>query len=183
MNRPALDNRIILSDLTIRQLTKADLPALEWDGEYLKYRRMYARLYHETFSGRVIMWVIEIPQGEIIGQVFVMLASSEHDTADGKNRAYVFAFRVKSEYRNQGVGQHLMQFVENDLRVRGFKLVTLNVAKDNLGAINLYQRLGYTVIESRPGIWSFKDHRGKVQQVNEPSWRMMKNILVKRVTS
>ena len=120
------------------------------------------------------MWVIEIPQGEIIGQVFVILASSEHDTADGKNRAYVFAFRVKSEYRNHGIGQHLMQFVETDLRERGFRLVTLNVAKENLDAIRLYERLGYTVIESRPGIWSYKDHQGKVQQVNEPSWRMIK---------
>ena len=181
MNELASKPGVALRDLTIRQVTKADLPALEWDGEFLKYRRMYARLYHETFSGRVLMWVVENPEREFIGQTFVMLASHEHDTADGKNRAYVFAFRVKSEYRNHGIGQHLMHFVEDDLRKRGFKLVTLNVAKDNLDAIRFYKRLGYTVIESRPGIWSYKDHRGKVQQVNEPSWRMMKNILVNKL--
>ncbi len=167
-------------DLTIRHLEKADLPALEWDGEYTKYRRMYATLYRETRIGRVLMWVIESPSGEIIGQVFVMLYSSERETADGKDRAYVFAFRVKPQWRGKGIGHHLMGFVEDDLRKRGFKLVTLNVAKENLGAISLYERLGYTIIESRPGIWSFKDHRGKVQQVNEPSWRMMKNIRVNR---
>jgi len=171
---------INLEDLTIRQITKSDLPALEWDGEYTKYRRMYASLYRETHIGRVIMWVIENPSREIIGQAFVMLYSSERETADGKDRAYVFAFRVKLDWRGKGIGQHLMSFVEGDLRKRGFKLVTLNVAKENSGAIRLYERLGYMIIESRPGIWSFKDHKGKVQRVNEPSWRMMKNILVNR---
>ena len=167
-----------LYELTIRQLTKADLPALEWDGEFQKYRRMYARLYRDTRAGRVLMWVVENPQGEFVGQVFVMLVSSELDTADGKNCAYVFAFRVKTKWRNQGIGQHLMRFVETDLRERGFKVVTLNVAKENLGAIRLYRGLGYSVTGSRPGVWSYKDHEGKIRQVNKPSWRMVKELFI-----
>lgn len=69
-----------------------------------------------------------------------------------------------------------MNFIEDDLRHRGYKFVTLNVAKDNLDAQRLYRRLGYKVIGSRPGKWSYTDHEGKTHQVNEPAWRMMKRI-------
>ena len=163
-------------DLIIRKVTKSDLPALEWDGEYVKYRRMFADLYRESLAGRTLLWVIEVPQGEIIAQAFVMLKSSEREAADGKERAYVFAFRVKEKYRNKGVGTYLMQFVEDNLRQRGFTYVTLNVAKDNPHALRLYQRLGYKKMGSRPGNWSFTDHLGEVHHVHEPAWRMMKRI-------
>ena len=170
------DSSLNVSKLVIRQVTKADLPALEWDGEYIKYRRMFANLYRDSRAGMILMWVIEHPPRQIIGQVFVLLCSSDRDTADGKARAYIFAFRVKTEWRNCGVGQHLMAFVEDDLRQRGFRFVTLNVAKDNQGAQRLYQRLGYKITGSQPGIWSYTDHEGRIHHVNEPAWRMVKEL-------
>jgi ribosomal protein S18 acetylase RimI-like enzyme len=165
-----------LSDLVIRQVEKKDLMALEWGQEYKKYRRMYANLFRNTKNGQTLMWLVAIPRGEIIGQAFVMLKSSERDAADGESRAYVFAFRVKQGWRNKGVGTYLMHFIEDNLKQRGFKFVTLNVAKDNLNALRLYERLGYRIIGSRPGVWSYKDHDGKVQYVEEPAWRMMKRL-------
>ncbi len=165
-----------VNDLVIRQVEKADLPALEWDGEYLKYRLMYANLYRNTLVGKTLMWIIQIPQGKTIGQAFVMLRSSEPHAADGIHRAYVFAFRIKPEWRNKGIGTNLMDHIENDLQQRGFQYVTLNVAKENPGALRLYQRLGYKIIGSQPGIWSFKDHTGTIHHVEEPAWRMIKRI-------
>jgi ribosomal protein S18 acetylase RimI-like enzyme len=169
-----------LSQLSIRPVTKADLPALEWDGEYWMYREMYADLYRNCQAGRTLMWVVDEPAGELIGQAFVMLKSGERDAADGDERAYVFSFRVKSGWRNQGIGSFLMRFIEEDLRQRGFKLVTLNVAKENRAAQRLYQRLGYQVIGSRPGTWSFRDPDGVLHRVKEPSWRMIKNLTHER---
>jgi ribosomal protein S18 acetylase RimI-like enzyme len=69
-----------------------------------------------------------------------------------------------------------MHFIEDDLDRRGFKFVTLNVAKDNPKALRLYRRLGYRIIGSRPGIWSYTDNEGRVQYVEEPAWRMMKRL-------
>ena len=168
--------KLALKDLIIHQVGQSDLPALEWDGEYLKYRRMYANLYQNTLVGKTLMWITQLPQGEIIGQAFVMLRSSEPHVADGKHRAYVFAFRIKPEWRNMGIGTTLMDHIENDLQQRGFQYVTLNVAKENPGALRLYQRLGYKIIGSQPGIWSFKDHTGTIHHVEEPAWRMIKRI-------
>jgi len=163
-------------DLNICQVTRDDLPALEWEGEYKKYRRMYARLYQNTHRGLTLMWVIKNFDGEIIGQAFVMLKSGERAAADGENRAYVFAFRIKPAWRGRGIGSYLMNFVETDLRRRGFKAVTLNVSKENHDALRLYRRLGYHVTGSRPGIWSYTDHKGEVHHVNEPAWRMIKYL-------
>lgn len=168
--------KIQLSDLLVRQIEKVDLPALEWGNAYLKYRRMFASLYRNVQAGKTLMWIIETPQREMIGQAFVMLKSSEQNAADGTSRAYIFALRVKSAWRNMGIGTYLMRFVEDDLYQRGFKYVTLNVAKDNPDALRLYRRLGYKITGSRPGIWSYKDHEGKVQYVEEPAWRMTKSL-------
>lgn len=166
------------SNFSIRQVTRADLPKLEWDGEYWKFRDMFADLYRNTQAGRTLMWVVarQRPGEELIGQAFVMLKSSERDAADGESRAYVFSFRVKDQWRNQGMGTFLMNYVEEDLRRRGFEYVTLNVAKENLAAQRLYQRLGYQVVGSRPGIWSFRDPDGNLHRVHEPSWRMIKSL-------
>lgn len=166
-----------LTDLAIRQVTRSDLPALEWEGEYWKFREMFADLFRNTLSGRTLMWVVVTARGELIGQAFVMLKSGERDAADGATRAYVFSFRVKDQWRNRGIGSHLMGFVEADLRQRGYQSITLNVAKDNPLALRLYTRLGYTVVGSRPGIWSYRDPDGVIHHVKEPAWRMMKNLL------
>lgn len=162
--------------MVIRLVTETDLVRLEWEGEFKKYRRMYAGLYRSMLTGTTLMWLIENPQGEVIGQAFVMLKSSEREAADGNSRAYLFAFRVRPVWRNQGIGTRMMAHIERDLQRRGFSYVTLNVAKDNPGARRLYERLGYKVTGSKPGVWSFRDDEGNLQNMVEPAWRMMKGL-------
>lgn len=167
-------------DLLIRKIDREDLEALEWGGEFLKYRRMYAEIFRASITGKSLMWLVELPGVDVLGQAFVLLKSVDMDAADGVNRAYLFAFRVKPQWQNRGIGQYLMHFIEQDLKERGFRYVTLNVARDNLDAIRLYQRIGYKIIGPRSGVWSYRDHEGRLLQVNEPSWRMMKRIGEKR---
>ena len=173
------DQRINFTQLKIRPVKKEDLQALEWDGEYKKYRRMYADIFYSTLVDKTLMWVIETEQGEIIGQAFVMLKSGESDAADGEKRAYFFGFRIRDAWRNRGIGSYLMRFVEGDLSRRGFHTITLNVAKDNVDALRLYQRLGYKIVGSHAGKWSYIDDQGVIQHVNEPSWRMIRRIVDK----
>jgi ribosomal protein S18 acetylase RimI-like enzyme len=176
VDNPDLKHFYQLGYLNIRQVKLEDLPALEWDGEYSKYRRMYGSLFRDVSLGRALMWMVETQAREMVGQAFVLLRSSERAAADGERRAYVFSFRIKPDYRSQGIGTYLMGFVQKDLRERGYKFITLNVAKENPDALRLYKRLGYKVIGSHPGKWSYTDHEGKTHQVNEPAWRMIKRI-------
>jgi ribosomal protein S18 acetylase RimI-like enzyme len=160
----------------IRQIRKADLPALEWNGEYSHFRQIYADAYNRSLHGLAVLWVADLPGAGIIGQVFIQLSCDRPELADGHLRAYLYSFRVMPAYRSGGLGSRIMDVVEKDLGKRGFRYVTLNVAKDNPRAQQLYERVGYHVVAHEPGIWSYMDPEGVWHQVEEPAWRMEKRI-------
>jgi len=165
------------SRIAIRPVEKDDLPGLEWNGELIHFRRLFASIFHSMKKGKAIMWAAELEGAGIIGQLFVQFNSARVELADGSTRAYIYGFRIQPEYRGFGLGTRMLVVVEKDLLQRGFRRVTLNVAQENIDAIRLYERLGYRVVALEPGRWSYEDHRGRVQKVNEPSWRMEKILI------
>ena len=167
---------MILSQVVFRFLRKEDLPALEWDGEYKHFRRLYVDIYQSMCYGKALMWVADLPEIGIIGQLFVQLISGRTELADGAVRAYVYGFRLKPDYRRKGVGKRMLLEVENDLDKRSFQYVTLNVAQDNPQARQFYERLGYHLVADDPGRWSYLDHLGIRQEVCEPAWRLEKML-------
>ncbi|NPV86862.1 MAG: GNAT family N-acetyltransferase [Anaerolineae bacterium] len=162
--------------ITIRHATQNDLEALEWEGEYAHFRRVYADTYQRSQRGLSLLWVIDLPGKGIIGQAFVQLNSDRKELANGTDRAYIFAFRIRPAFRRKGLGSYLLKFIENDLLQRGYTSATLNVAKDNPDARRLYERHGYQVVAEEPGQWSYPDQYGNWQRVNEPAWRMQKSL-------
>jgi ribosomal protein S18 acetylase RimI-like enzyme len=164
------------SSISYRFVKPSDLPALEWDGEFIHFRRLYADIYKRVERGDGLMWVAEIPNAGIIGQLFISLSSNRPELSDGWQRAYIYGFRIRPAYRNRGIGSGMMRVVETDLEARGYRLVTLNVAQNNPGALRLYERLGYRVVGYEPGEWSYLDHLGKRREVKEPAWRMEKKL-------
>ena len=162
--------------VTNRQVTRYDLPALEWNGEFTHFRRVYADAYERVQTGRSVMWVADLPGVGIIGQVFIQLVSERYELADGVTRAYLYSFRVKPAYQGMGLGSRMMETLEDDLRQRGYIYVTLNVARTNERAQDLYRRRGYKIIASESGRWSYPDHRGIWHSVEEPAWRMQKTL-------
>lgn len=173
----------IFTAITFRPAVLADLPALEWEGEYRHFRRLYLDTYNRVVSGSAIMWVAANPEGKLIGQMFIQLASSNTELADGITRAYMFGFRMRENYRSVGIGSSMLEHVEQDLAARGFKVLCLNVARANLRAIELYQRCGYVLVAPDPGIWSYQDAEGVWHSMEEPAWRMEKQIQSKTIYS
>jgi ribosomal protein S18 acetylase RimI-like enzyme len=163
--------------IIVRHATRKDLPALEWDGQYTHFRRLYAQAVRRAEEGESVLWVAELPPIGLIGQLFVQLISHRTELANGRTRAYIYSFRVRPDYRGAGIGTLLMQTAETDLGKRGYRNVTLNVARDNPDARRLYERFGYTVVADEPGRWSYLDHNGHRRHVHEPSWRMEKELL------
>lgn len=166
-----------LARVVIRHLVKTDLPALEWEGEYRHFRRLYTDIYQGYSQGRAVMWVAELPGSGLIGQLFVQLDSSRTELADGIARAYIYGFRIKPAYRGFGLGTSMMQIVEGDLLRRNFWWVCLNVNRKNKSAMKLYEKLGYRVVAAEPGRWTYIDDQGKRQEVCEPAWRMEKQLV------
>lgn len=160
----------------IRQAEKADLTALEWDGEYTHFRRLYADTFMLVEQGMASIWIAEMDGSGLIGQCFVSLKRNRPELADGSVRAYIYGFRVKPTYRNRGIGTHIMTTIEEDLRERKFQQVTLNVGQDNHAARRFYERLGYVVVGSDPGYWTYIDDKGRRIDMHEPAWRMVKTL-------
>jgi ribosomal protein S18 acetylase RimI-like enzyme len=165
-----------ISHVTIRQIKKADLPELEWDGEYIHFRRLYAEIFQSSISGKAILWGAFYHGEGLIGQVFIQLTSARSELADGKQRAYIYGFRIKSAFQGYGIGTFMLHFIERDLAIRGFNQVTLNVSLDNPGARRMYERNGYHIVANEPGNWSYLDHLGRRRNVHEPAWRMEKSL-------
>ncbi len=162
--------------IEIRPITAAELPQMEWNGEFAHFRNTYAETYQRMVSKLALIWVAASPVSGVIGQVCLQFELTRSELANGRTHAYLFAFRIKPAFRNRGLGTRMLNVVEEDLVKRGFSFLTLNVAKANPEAQNFYKKNGFSVIASEPGNWSYIDQHGQRQSVHEPSWRFIKCI-------
>lgn len=166
-----------LQQAVIRQARASDLTALEWDGEYAHFRKIYADAYERTLTGSALLWVADLPGTGIIGQAFIQLTCDRPELADGYLRAYLYSFRIQAAYRRAGLGTRILKVAESDIAGRAFKYVTLNVAKTNLDAQRLYLRMKYRIVANEPGVWNYPDQNGDWHRVEEPAWRMEKKLV------
>lgn len=166
-----------LSQVVIRHLRSTDLPGLEWGGQYAHFRRLFQDAYDYARQGRSILWVADLQGKGLIGQLFIQLFSSRIELADGQERAYIYGFRIQPPYRRAGLGTRMLSAAENELIALGYQYVTLNVGQNNPDAQRLYENLGYQIVASEPGRWSYLDNEGTRREVDEPAWRMVKKLL------
>lgn len=160
-------------DVVIREAREGDLEALEWEGRYQHFRRLYRNAMNQARRGRRILLVAE-SEGMIVGQVFVQLVSSKGVYADGSSSGYLYAFRVRPEYRSQGIGGELLRAAEDELKARSFTRAVIAVAKTNDRARRLYEKFGFSKVGDDPGRWSYLDHEGKIRHVSEPAFILEK---------
>jgi ribosomal protein S18 acetylase RimI-like enzyme len=162
-------------NFSIRKAAKSDLPALEWEGEYRVFRRLYKRAMNEAMKGRRILLVADM-DGRLIGQIFIQLHSVPADPKRVPKTAYLYSFRVRPEYRNMGIGSSLVSKAEEALQMKAFDRVLIGVARDNHDALRLYQRLGYEMLTEDSGEWSFVDHENRVRKIVEPTYILEKYL-------
>lgn len=165
------------NDPIIRQAEYRDLPALEWDGELIHFRRLYREIYQSSIKGNSILWLAETSSSGVVGQIFAQLRSMRIDLADGGMRAYIFGFRVKRSHQNRGIGSKLLDTCEAALLEKGYQYVNLSVSKSNIDALKFYQHRDYAVIGKDPGSWSYYNHKNDLIRVHDPGWRLEKQLV------
>jgi ribosomal protein S18 acetylase RimI-like enzyme len=156
-------------------MREAELRALEWDGAYTRYRKVFQQTYEDTVRGQRIM-LVAVLDTLVIGQVFIQLSSTERRYADGYSRGYLYSLRVRPEWQARGIGTRLVKAAEAALRARGFTTAVIAAGKENPRARQLYERLGFHTFADDPGVWYFQDVNGEQQSVNEPCWVMEKRL-------
>lgn len=165
----------ITLDIEIREANRQDISQLEWHGQFIHFRRIFRRAFREQKQGKRLMLVAD-HNGYPVGRLFILFYSKNTLLANGYSRAYIYSFHVMDLFQGHGIGTHLMDTAESVLMDRGYHTATLAVAKDNHGAMRLYERRGYTIIDDDEGKWRYYDHRGRIRYVHEPCWLLEKNL-------
>lgn len=161
--------------IALRIATQADLPKMEWYGQYAHHRQLFQRAFREQQQGRRRILLADCNNFPI-GHIFILLKNGNGAIGEGSHHAYFYSLRVMEMFRNQGIGTRLIQEAETLVKDQGFMQATIAVAKDNRSALRLYQRLGYQIFAEDSGRWSYVDHHGQTQQVNEPCWFLEKKF-------
>lgn len=133
---------------------------------------------NENFSYRNVL--LALLEGEIAGMMLAYRLPSAEAAQDLKQfpefirplialeqcvpeSYYINMIATYPKYRNQGVGSALMARVDTLARKAGCTTSSIEVFEENSGALRLYQRLGYRVIETRQVVeHPCQPHRGNV---------------------
>jgi hypothetical protein len=84
----------------IRTGVMADLPSLEWEGEYLRYRAVYRAALEAAERGERALLVAEV-DGKVVGQIFIHFVSPWPIPGSLAPAGYLYAFRVRPEHRGR----------------------------------------------------------------------------------
>lgn len=96
-----------------------------------------ASLRHLLRHGRASVWVAEQADG-LAGNAVVLYRR-------GTSLARLYSLIVRPDYQRRGIARALLATVESEAGDRGCRVMQLEVRPDNLAAIRLYRKEGYTV--------------------------------------
>ena len=130
--------------MIIRQATSNEMLKL-WGYPDVDNASPTAKFFYQSISsGNADFWTLD-NDGELIGELYAFQTIEEDkDFADGMDTAYLCAFRVRKDYRGQGLGTRLMEAVLADLKSKGFQHATIGVSKNEERNRKLYYRMGFT---------------------------------------
>lgn len=101
---------------------------------------------HGIETGNIEFWTIEDElSNSLLGELYIFWDSEDKDEANGKDRAYLCAFRVKKELQGRGLGKKLMQRVLCRVRERGFREATIGADNDDAERLTcMYKSWGFS---------------------------------------
>lgn len=102
-----------------------------------RVKKNLSHLVAEPTLGKV--WVINVDQKTAGYIVLTFGFSFEHNGRD----AFIDELFLKEEYRQKGIGQRAMDFVEKEAFQLGVNVIHLEVESQNENGIRLYKSKGY----------------------------------------
>ena len=124
----------------------------KWDEEIKRHNyseewKIYKEHSLSNMDTRIVY--MGILDGKIITEATAIVSSKDtcmenKDYLVDNGKAYLSAFRTNKEYENQGYFSKLYKFMENDLKKRGFKILTLGVEPKEVRNMQIYFKWGYT---------------------------------------
>ncbi len=111
----------------------------------MKSQPLAEKWREEIASGNRQVFIYKIG-GEFIGEGALVLDTGDPDYTIPGKRVYVSRMIVKKEYRNRGIGSEILEFLTEKAKESGFSEMTIGVDKDNVNALHLYRKYGFTEV-------------------------------------
>ena len=131
-----------------------------WNMEKCEFTEKFRQ---EIDNGNRVVYIYKI-NDEFIGEIAYVFDMNDADYTIPNQRIYISRLIVKKEYRNQGIGGILIDYILDKIKKMGYKEATIGVDKDNVTALHLYKKKGFTNI-----LFDGKDEYGEF-------YKLMKEI-------
>jgi ribosomal protein S18 acetylase RimI-like enzyme len=99
-------------------------------------------------KGDIEFWIVEDEENRrLVGELYIFWDSEDKDEANGKDRAYLCAFRINEDYRGRGLGSKLMKGVLERVVEKGFHEITIGVDNNDADRLSqMYKSWGFSQI-------------------------------------
>ena len=124
-----------LTNAHLDEVLKLNLRCFKYGENYTKHTFSFLLNEPNTLSYRVVT-----AEQNIVGFVFVMV--SEQD-----GTGHLTTIGIAPEHRRRGLALKLLRHTEDALRKRHVAILMLEVRVSNAAAQNLYQNLGYVIMQ------------------------------------
>jgi ribosomal protein S18 acetylase RimI-like enzyme len=114
-----------------------------WD--MTKQEKMALKWYDELMAGNRVIFVYTV-DGAYIAEGSLMFDSGDCEYTIPGQRVYLSRMIVKKEYRNQGIGHILLDYLVEHARSLGYTEMSIGVDTDNIRARHLYEKKGFTTV-------------------------------------
>ncbi len=113
-----------------------------WDMSKFPFTEKFKQ---QIIDGNRVVFVYEI-NGEFIGEIAYVLDMNDSDYTIPNKRVYISRLIVKKEYRNQGIGGILVDYIIDVIKNSGYSEASIGVDKDNEPALYLYRKKGFNTV-------------------------------------
>ncbi len=140
-------------NIEILQLDDYDKCNNIWNME--KQKELADKFLSELKSGNRITYICK-DGDEFIGEISLVKEMNDSDYTIPNQRVYISHLVVKPEYRRQGIGKMLVEYVTDRTKELGYTEMSIGVDLDNYPALKLYITSGFNKV-----IFIGKDGQGK----------------------
>jgi ribosomal protein S18 acetylase RimI-like enzyme len=135
----------VVLHLTVRDLTREDLPSCAWSGSALHVAQL-VQVLERAEHGEVDYLAVCPPSN-------LPVAIGGVDYTIGQGAGTLWQLAVHGALQSCGIGAILIQAAEQRIRARGLRRAELAVEERNARARALYERLGYVAHGRKPDSW------------------------------
>ena len=124
-----------------------------WNME--KHKELADKFYKDLLSGNRTTYICKAGD-EFIGEISLVKDMTDSDYTIPNQRIYVSRLIVKPEYRRQGIGKMLVDFITDKAEELGYSEMSIGVDMDNYPALKLYIDCGFNKV-----VYIGEDKQGK----------------------